>query len=188
MKNLDLNDPEPIDFIKIEPIKSLDSSHVSKSSAIFHPAKYSKFQKNKPLLICLILAVLILSIMIVLILIPVYLSKSKESMDLDFELVKSVDFINPSENRRIVLTEQPIIPEHFFTTAVPTMPPITAPAVIPEFHVIEQRPIEELPNPNLPPPQLKTKLSSSNQNVFADNFFKLNKSNRLKMKNLMESF
>lgn len=44
MKNLDLNDPEPIDFIKIEPIKTLNSSLLSKSSAIFHPAKFTKFQ------------------------------------------------------------------------------------------------------------------------------------------------
>lgn len=123
--------------------------------------------------------------------IPVYLSKSKDSMDLDFELARNAQLIDPRENQKIILTEPPKAPEFFFTTPAPTAPVITVPAVLPEFHVIEQHPIDNFPisPPNLPAPSLKTKLSSSNQNNLSENFLNFNKNNRLKLKkHLMEAF
>lgn len=154
------------------------------------------------MLICSILTVFLFCLLSVLTLIPVYLSKSINNLDKDFELLKNVELIEPSENIRFVQTENPESAQIFVTTTFPTVPQnipefffATTPQsmsvnpvqeVIPEFHVIQQRPIEELPNPNFPSPVLKSKLSSSNQN---DNFFKLTKNNRLNLKkNMNEAF
>lgn len=137
--------------------------------------------------------------------IPVYLSKSIDNLDKDFELVKNIDLLEPSENIRFIQTEKPESPQFFLTTPLPIVPEkipdfffATTPPfisvnpiqeVIPEFHFIQQHPIEESPNTNLPAPVLKSKLSSSNQNSLNDIFFKLNKNNRLNFKkNMIEAF
>lgn len=179
-------EPEPIDFIKIEPLKNINCSNFSKSSAIFHPAKsytiLKRLKKNKPLLSYLLLGVFITCIIIVLILIPVYLAKSEDSLDSDFELIKNVglnplqeDTTTPSGTK--ITTEKPkrTTKNEATQPVTTTQPHNTSPQpIIQDIQVIDQPLLEESTRKT---GLKKSKLDLFRQDEMADNLFGFNAPN-----------
>ncbi|CAF0770217.1 unnamed protein product [Brachionus calyciflorus] len=197
------NDSEPIDFIRIEPIKNLKSSKISKSSAIFHPAKNSRWKKNRPLIICLLPGIFMLCIIIVLALIPVYLSKSEDSLDADFELLKNSDSVLPVIDSNQI-SVAPTTEKPRKTTRIETLEIMTFPAThaLPTLAPIQPNQAQLLPDLQIlepvKPEHFTLKKSKSNSlslgfsenDMLSDNLFGFNqaKKNRLKRpKNLKKN-